>query len=286
MTPTPTSRGPLTVRSLRPFFIATFAMTWGLGIVFTLFLDQVEAVFGPMGYTNPVFILAVYAPGFVGIVMVWRHYGRSGLLSFFRRLTLWRMPARRWLFLLLIPAVFYAGALVKGNVTDFAFDPWYGVLPALIPAFFIGPIEEFGWRGVALPLLQRRFPPLYAALILGAVSAVWHLPAFLLAGTKQSQWAVAPFLVGVVAISVILTPMVNAAGGSLLIAVLFHAQMNGPAWPDASPWDMLGFVVVAVVVVWVNRATMLHRGTAATNILMPEDEPADLPSGIATKVEP
>ena len=50
----------------------------------------------------------------------------------------------------------------------------------------------------------------------------------------------------VVAISVILTPMFNAARGSLLVAALFHAQMNGPAWPDAQPWDMLGFVLVAV----------------------------------------
>jgi membrane protease YdiL (CAAX protease family) len=46
------------------------------------------------------------------------------------------------------------------------------VLPALLPAFLIGPIEELGWRGVALPLLQRRFAPLWASLIVGVVAAV------------------------------------------------------------------------------------------------------------------
>ncbi|MCY7344392.1 MAG: hypothetical protein LH603_21790 [Pseudonocardia sp.] len=176
------------MRSVRPFFIATFAITWGLGILFTLFLDEVEAVFGPMGYTNP---------------------------SSFSRSTRPASSASSWC----------------GGTT---------AAPA--------------WSAP----LQRRFPPLYAALILGVVSAVWHLPAFLLSGTKQSSWAVAHFFVGIVVISVILTPMFNAAGGSLLIAALFHAQMNGPAWPDAQPWDMVGFVVVAVAVVWVNRATMRH----------------------------
>jgi membrane protease YdiL (CAAX protease family) len=238
-------------------------------------LDRIEAIFGPMGYTNPVFILAVYSPGFVGLFMVWRHYGRHGVASMLRRLTLWRMSGGWWLLLLVgMPAVFYAGAVVTGNVGDFPFDPWYGVLPALVPALLIGPIEELGWRGVALPLLQRRFAPLWAALIVGVVAAVWHTPAFLLSGTKQAAWSFAPFFLGVVAISVILTAMFNAARGSLLVAVVFHAQMNGPAWPDAQPWDMLGFALVAVLVVWFNRHAMLTRGSGSTNVLLEDDRTA------------
>jgi membrane protease YdiL (CAAX protease family) len=256
------------------FFVGTFALSWSMGILLVAFPDQVEALFGPMGYTNPAFILLVYSPGLVGTYMVWRHYGRRGLAGLFRRFTVWRMSGRWWVLLLLgMPAVFYAGAAVTGNIGDFPFDPWYGVLPALIPAFFIGPIEELGWRGVALPLLQRRFAPLWAALIVGVVAALWHTPAFLMSGTKQDSWSFGPFFVGVVAISVILTPMFNAARGSLLIAGLFHAQMNGPAWPDAQPWDMLAFVLVAAAVVFVNRRTMLTRGTGATDVVMPRSEP-------------
>jgi hypothetical protein len=103
-----------------------------------------------MGYTNPAFILLVYSPGLVGMFMVWRHYGRPGLASFFGRLTLWRMSGGWWALLLLgMPAVFYAGAAVTGTLDDFPFDPWYGVLPALSAALLIGPIEELGWRGAA-----------------------------------------------------------------------------------------------------------------------------------------
>lgn len=278
-TPPPTRHGELTTRSAWWFFAATFAVTWGLGMLTMVFLDPIESLFGPMGYTNPVFVLMVYSPAFVAVSMIWRHHGARGLVAFLRRLTLWRMGFGWWALLLVgMPAVFYAGAAVNGNATDFPFDPWYGVLPAIIPALFIGPIEELGWRGVALPLLQRGFAPLWSALIVGAVAAIWHTPAFLMSGTRQSAWSYWPFFLGVVAISVILTAMVNAAAGSLLVAALFHAQMNGPAWPDAQPWDMLGFVVVAVAVVVVNRRGMLTRGAGATDVLMPEKTPRDRPA--------
>ena len=203
-----------------------------------MFPDQAEALFGPMGYTNPAFILIVYTPGIVAIALVVRHYGIRGLGRFLRRLTLWRMSAIWWLLLVVgLPAVSYAGAAILGRVGDpFPFTRWYSVLPALITAVFIGPIEELGWRGIALPLLQRRFAPLWGPLILGVVVAVWHIPSFFMSGTKQSGWALGPFFLGVVASSVILTAMFNASRGSLLVAVLFHAQVNGPAWPDAQPW--------------------------------------------------
>lgn len=262
----------MTLRTVRNFFLATIALTWGLASLMIVFPDQLEAVFGEMGYTNPLFIVAVYAPGIVGVFLVWRHFGVAGLGSFFRRLTLWRMSIGWWLVLLVgMPAVFYAGAAVNGTAADFPFSPWYAVLPALVPALFIGPIEELGWRGVALPVLQRRFAPLWAGLIVGVVAGVWHTPAFLLSGTKQSAWAFGPFFLGVVAIAVILTAMFNAARGSLLVAALFHFQMNGPAWPDAQPWDMYLFVAVAAIVVVVNRKRMLSRDGAATGVLLPDE---------------
>ena len=66
----------------------------------------------------------------------------------------------------------------------------------------------------------------------------------------------------------ILTVMFDAAGGSLLVAFLFHAQMNGPAWPDAQPWDMVGLVLLALVVVWPKRATVLRTGSGCTDVLL------------------
>lgn len=239
------------------------------GLTYVFFQEHVDRVFGPMGYTNPVFIFLVYAPGIVGVALVLRHHGLAGLRGFAGRFLLWRMSTARWLTLLIgMPAVFYLGAAIAGTIDESpGFSPWYAVVPALLAMLFIGPIEELGWRGVALPLLQRRLAPLWASLVLGVIVAVWHTPAFFLGGTKQSAWAFWPFFFGVVAISVILTAMFNAAGGSLLVAAVFHAQMNNPVWPDAQPRDMWLFVAVAVLAAAVNRTRMLDRGYGATDVV-------------------
>jgi len=257
--------------TLVQFFAIAFGLGWGIVAFLIFFPHQTEAVFGPMGYTNPLFILAVYSPAVAGIFLVWRYHGARGLCSYFRRLTLWRMPVAWWAFLVAgIPVAFYLGAVIKGTITDpFPFSPWYGVLPALVTGLVIGPVEELGWRGVALPLLQRHLAPLFASLILGMIWGLWHLPAFFLSGSPQSAWSFGPYFIGVLAITVILTPMFNAARGSLLIAAFYHFQMNGPAWPDAQPWDTLVFALVAVVIVLLNRRSMLTGEGAVTGVLMP-----------------
>jgi len=259
-------------KTLIPFLAIIFGQTWGLGILLTVFPTRAEALFGPMGYTNPIFILMVYSPAVAGLGLVLKHYGLNGVGRFLRRLTLWRMPKAWWAFLILgIPAIYYAAAALAGSIGGpFPFSPWYKVLPALATALVIGPIEEFGWRGVALPLLQRRFAPIWAALMLGAVWGIWHLPSFFMSGTPQSAWSFGPYFLGVLGISVILTQMFNSSRGSLLIAALFHFQVNGPVWPDAQSWGFVLFAIVGVIVLIVNRKAMFSRDTGVTDVLLPD----------------
>ena len=274
--PTSAGRKPMTTKALTPFLAITFILTWGLAALLMVFYDQIVAIFGEINTTNPLYILAVYSPGIAGVFLILWHYGFRGLGSFFQRLTLWRAPKTWWLALLLgIPVLFYAGAAIKGTINDpFPFSPWYEVLPALALALFLGPIEELGWRGLALPLLQRKFTPFWAGLILGIIWAAWHIPSFLMSGTPQSNWSFVPFFAGVVALSVLLTPLFNASKGSLLIAVLYHFQMMNPIWPDAQPWDSLLIIIATVVMVWLNRGTMFRRGDAVTDVLMPAETAA------------
>ncbi len=256
-------------KTLVPFLAITFGLTWGLAALLILFYDQVTAIFGEVTLTNPLTILAMYAPGIAGIFLVWRSYGLKGLGSFLRRLTLWRAPLPWWLFLCLgIPAVVYTAAALKGSIGDaFSFSPWYTALPALLTALFLGPIEEFGWRGVALPLLQRKFAPFWAGLILGVIWALWHIPAFMISGMPQTSWSAGPYFLGIIAISVILTPLFNTSRGSLLIAVLYHFQMMNPLFPDGQPWDFLMYVAVAAIVVFLNRGSLFQRGGGVKEVL-------------------
>lgn len=260
-------------KTLLPFLALSFGLTWGLAAMFLLFTDQLTAIFGEASLSNPLVILAVYSPGIAGVLLVLWHSGFKGLGSFLRRLALWRAPVLWWLFLLLgIPAVVYTGAALKGSLSDpFPFSPWYQALPALATALVLGPIEEFGWRGLALPLLQRRFAPFWAGLILGIIWALWHIPSFMMSGMPQSSWSIGPYFLGIIAISVILTPFFNASGGSLLIAILYHFQMMNPIFPDAQPYDNLLFVALAVIVVLLNRRKMFQRDQGVTNVLMAEE---------------
>lgn len=269
----------MTGRTLIPFLALSFGLTWGIAAILIFYYDQVVAIFGEISISNPLYILAVYAPGIAGVFLVWRHYGLAGLGSFFKRMTLWRTPVKWWLFLILgIPAVVYTGAAIKGSLGDpFPFSTLPAALSALALTLFLGPIEEFGWRGLALPILQRRFAPFWSGLILGTIIAVWHIPAFLIGGTPMSNWSVVPYFAGVIAIYVIMTPFFNASRGSLLLAYLFHFQLMNPMFPDAQPYDNIMWIVIAVIVVWLNRKEMFSREAGVTNVLIEEATPIDQP---------
>ena len=271
------SRGRTVIgtKTLLSFLGLTFGLSWVPMSLFIVFADQLTPLFGEMSSTNPFFLLAVYAPGLSGIFLVWHHYGLKGLGSFFRRLVFWRAPIQWWLFLLLgIPAIIYAAAAIKGTINDpFPFSPWTMVFPALVQSLLLGPMgEEFGWRGLALPLLQRPFSPFWASLILGVVWAVWHAPAFALSGTPQSAWSFGPFFVGLIAITVIMTPLFNASRGSLLIAILYHLNIMNPIFPDAQPWDSFLLAIAAAVIVFINRRQMFQRGSGVMEVLGSEDK--------------
>jgi membrane protease YdiL (CAAX protease family) len=204
--------------------------------------------------------------------VVYRRGGVSGLRGFLSRLRLWRGSWGWAGFILLgLPLVFVAGSLVKGGPV---LAPWPpegigAVVAVLFIMLLLGPVEEFGWRGVMQPILQRHIAPVWAGLLIGATWGIWHLPAFFLAVMVFADWNFVPFFIGNVTLAVLVTPIFNRARGSLLWPMLFHWQLINPFWPDAQPWDTWILVALTVVVVWVNRSTMFTRTGAVTAVASP-----------------
>jgi len=165
--------------------------------------------------------------------------------------------------------VFVAGSLIKGGPVLAPLPPEGAgpVMAILFMMLMLGPIEEFGWRGVMQPLLQRHMAPIWAGLIIGATWGFWHLPAFFLSSTVYADWNFLPFFIGNVTLAVLVTPIFNSARGSILWPMLFHWQLINPFWPDAQPWDTIILVGVAGIVVWWNRGTMFTREGAATEVI-------------------
>ncbi len=256
--------------SLAPFLLITFGLAWGIFALFILLPKPTVGMFGELTGQHPLFFLAVYAPAIAAFIIITYHAGTRGLRRYLSRLLIWRSPPAWYAFLLLgIPLLFFSGSALKGNLfaTPFPFSSVQSLFIALTFTAIKGPIEEFGWRGLALPLLQRKFSPIWAGLILGVIWGFWHLPAFLLSGTPQSAWSFTPFFVGSIALSVIVTALFNASGGSILLPALFHFQCNNPIWPDAQPYDTVAFVAAAFVIVWLNRKAMFRKAGAAIDVI-------------------
>jgi membrane protease YdiL (CAAX protease family) len=140
----------------------------------------------------------------------------------------------RWyLVALALPLVVVAGnalALVLLGISlDFSVLPGRtaGYLFAFAFALLLGGgQEELGWRGFALPRLQRAHGPMAASLVIGVVWAVWHLPLFAMEGTSQSQVPFLAYAPAVVAMSVIFTWLYNESAGCILPVMLLHAGIN------------------------------------------------------------
>lgn len=258
-------RGDLTARYIVPLVLLTFALTWGLVAIMIVWPERVEAILGEMGVTNPAYLLGVWAPALVAFGLILYRTGPSGLRRFLGRLSPRGVAPVWWALALLgLPLIKIAGAILNGVPFGelLVLSPFGEVLLISVFMLFLGPVEEFGWRGALLPLMQRLIAPVWAGLVVGFLWAVWHIPAFYLGGAPHTAWSLLPFLIGVTGMGVVMTVIYNRTGGNLLLAVLFHWQANIAFWPDAQPWENYLIVLLAVVLVWANRDVMFSTDQA------------------------
>lgn len=248
------------------FFGLSFGLTWGIAAALLLARDRVEAAVGPFSTTNPLYVLAVYAPSLTGVVLTAVRSGRPGLRELGCRL-LRRGVRGRWFALVLLgwPLADLVARLLQWGLTGEPLQPllldgtppttlsdWY-LAPALLEATLLldaGPLgEELGWRGYALPrLLPGRSGRLGAAVLLGLVWGLWHLPAFWISGTHQHDDGAGIFwlVLGTVASSVIMTWLYLRTGGSILVAGILVHLMNNSAVADLWAFDLVMLVPATI----------------------------------------
>jgi uncharacterized protein len=147
-------------------------------------------------------------------------------------------------------------------------------LTFLSTLIIVGLFEEVGWRGFALPRLQRRLDALRAALVLGVLWALWHLPELISDPTRQRPPL--QFVLLALALSVIFTWLYNSTNGSLPIVIICHAAIDTagrymlPEFFNGGYqvvwWFMVGlYVVIAVIVVLVAGPKRLVRASRITS---------------------
>ena len=231
------------------FFVLTFAFSWLLWVPGAIIFKSVNPA-NP--FTSPGFVvlqtLGAAGPSLVALFLVRRLYGKEKLNSLLGRFRIWQVGIRWYLAaILLTPSIAAASigvhaifASLRGETlvlpTGSPLGQAVGELGVVgltlwLPVMFIGQIpsspllEEAGWRGFALPALQGRLGALASSLILGFAWGAWHLPLIISYGDS-----VLAYLLLIVANTILITWVFNNTGGSLLLAMLFHASLNVSFW--------------------------------------------------------
>jgi membrane protease YdiL (CAAX protease family) len=89
--------------------------------------------------------------------------------------------------------------------------------------------EEIGWRGYLLPRVQALISKRRAALVVGFVHGLFHLPLILLTTTYDSignRWIVAPMVVVTMTLAGVIYAWLRDRSGSVWPVALAHATIN------------------------------------------------------------
>ena len=142
------------------------------------------------------------------------------------------------------------GLPAAGEFGRFSGIPAIGLAGVLLVIFVAALGEETGWRGYALPQLQRRFSPLASSLILAVLWFAWHLPQFLVIATYRDfpPAGYVGMFCGLACGAVVLTWLYNRSGGSILLVAVWHGLYNVVSGTQAAT-GILAAVVSTLIMI-------------------------------------
>ena len=184
---TPAYRPWLRCHSVVCYFGMTFFLSWlGAFLVAAPHLLRGQPLPKLTGIL--MFPAMLIGPSASGILLTRLFDGPAGLRDLFSHMRRFRFPAR-WYTALLIPPVFVLGILLllKTFVSP-VYSPnrfWLGLAFGIPAGFF----EEIGWTGSALPKMFLKLPALPAAVVLGLLWGLWHVPVINFLGTAVPHGA-------------------------------------------------------------------------------------------------
>ena len=212
-----------------------FIVIWTWILMATIIvLVPIDPVEGPQ-LVHVALVFLVASPSVFGILFARMVDGKNGVRELFRRAGRWRVrPVWYAAALLVVPAVYGLSYLIQGWLGGslVPIDILDKLVFAVPIALMASLMEEFGWRGFALPKLLERHNALTAALIVGVGWALWHAPINYLA-VQSFGTGVVPLLivlaVAPIAETVIMTWIHSNANASMLLMLLTHFAITSSA---------------------------------------------------------
>jgi membrane protease YdiL (CAAX protease family) len=245
-----------------PFFLLTFAITWGLQLPGVL--AQQGLLPGDPAAYMPFAGLGLFGPLVAATVLTFRQGGWSGVRELYAPLLRYRVHAGWYLVALVVPGALLTGLLALFNLAGregpIAYLP---TVAGLALGLVISVVEEIGWRGFALPRLQARWGAFGAGSFIGVVWYLWHLPMFVGQGVPSNLVLV--MLLYFIGASLFMTWINAGTKGSLLLAVLAHLGAHLNNSHRALPGEVLPLVVHAVVYAGLGLYVMRRKQRGGSN---------------------
>lgn len=181
---------------------------------------------------------------------------KSETLGFFSSYSLSKMNFTAW-FLALTPLLLLtSGVIIARGISG----KWYSLIDFihnnnlygtnlllwLLPSIAYGFGEEAGWRGFALPELQKKYKPFMATSILAFFWIVWHVPSFFYRYNFSAGMLIG-FVTGIYAGAILLTYVFNKTKGSLLTVSIWHLLWNVVSMMDKE--GIISAVMSTIVIV-------------------------------------
>ena len=267
------------------FFLLAFAGTW---------LVLSPWVFDTFGWIEIpdelgiiLFILSTFTgPFFAAFYVTGKLEGKEGKKNLWRRIfqmrvgLVWYVAVLFTFLLVWLTAynLLYRGAPLAALIANPALMVT-AFLPNVLTGLLIPSLgEEPGWRGFALPRLQKDFGPVLGTLILGTLHGIWHLPALFTPLLGPFSWdSFLTFVLTAAAGTFIYTWVFNNTRGSVWIAILLHASSNAasslvgsliPEGVELTSWqsaldagwlNVIAFSLAAVLLIIFTRGKLGYR---------------------------
>ncbi|WMM24764.1 CPBP family intramembrane glutamic endopeptidase [Tissierella sp. MB52-C2] len=131
---------------------------------------------------------AQFGPFFSTFITAFIFDCKEGVKDLLRRATNIKLPWYVYVLTITVPAtcmfsgVFLGASIIKTTPALLV------LVPTTVVTTITSPLgEEFGWRGITLPIMQKKLSPIMASLLLGIVWAGWHYWLFLVPGQFQNN---------------------------------------------------------------------------------------------------
>ncbi|MHA1192457.1 MAG: CPBP family glutamic-type intramembrane protease [Promethearchaeota archaeon] len=226
--------------------------------------------------------IGVYGPLIAALLMISLNERKEEVKNLLQRMRKVNVPIKWYGIIIILPLIiFFLGSLLSFVDLTNIFNPGMSVF--LVFVMFLNTtltsgLEEPGWRGFALPELQKSYNANKSSLILGLAWAIWHFPYLLYLYLTQLNFglflsilSLVGFTASTMGISIIYTWIYNNTK-SVFLMILFHGLLN------FIPQVMLGGVtdsaggVFTALITWAVAIILTRKFGEETLIKLTEEE--------------